>query len=242
MMKKYFTLLLLLPLVATLSAQNLGGLLKKADKLIKGEGVELSQEETGNALKEALEIGAGKAVDFLSAQDGYYKSAYKILLPEEAQAIVNRVKKVPGFSNVEEQLVEKLNRAAEDAAIKAKPIFVNAITSLSFKDALNILMGDKDSATRYLEGTTRQQVFDAFLPVIQTSLDKVQAREYWKKVVTTYNKIPLVKKTNPELDQYVTDKALLGLYQLVEKKELDIRENQGSRTTDLLKKVFAKQD
>ncbi|MEL6639349.1 MAG: DUF4197 domain-containing protein [Bacteroidota bacterium] len=242
MMKKYTLLLLLFPISFALSAQNLGGLLKKADKLIKGEGVELSQEETGNALKEALEIGAGKAVDFLSAKDGYYKSAYKILLPEEAQSIVDQVKKVPGFGNVEEELVEKLNRAAEDAAIKAKPIFVEAITSLSFKDAINILMGDQDAATRYLEGSTRQPIYAEFLPVIRTSLDQVQARAYWKKVVTAYNKIPFVKKTNPELDQYVTDKALLGLFQLVEKKELDIRENQASRTSDLLKKVFAQQD
>ena len=149
---------------------------------------------------------------------------------------------MPGFGIVEEELVEKLNRAAEDAAIKAKPIFVEAITSLSFKDAINILMGDQDAAPRYLEGSTRQPIYAEFLPVIRTSLDQVQARAYWKKVVTAYNKIPFVKKTNPELDQYVTDKALLGLFQLVEKKELDIRENQASRTSDLLKKVFAQQD
>ncbi len=241
-MKKWFLLALCLPFLTNIQAQNLGGLLKKADKILKGDVAELSQEETGGALKEALEIGAGKAVDFLSATDGYYKSPYKILLPEEAQAVVKKVKMVPGFGDVEEKLVEKLNRAAEDAAIQAKPIFVDAIKGLTFKDAFNILMGNKDAATRYLESTTNQQLKRAFMPIIQTSLDKVNAREYWRSAVTAYNKIPLTKKTNPELDEYVTQKALLGLFQLVEKKELDIRDNQASRTSDLLKKVFAKQD
>jgi len=246
-MKKLLLLVLITPLVFNLSAQNLKGMLKKhadkAEKVLKGDNVsELTQKETGGALKEALNVGVNKAVDFLSAENGYYKSPYKILLPQEAQQVVNKVKNVPGFGDVEEKLVEKLNRAAETAAVKAKPIFVNAIKQMTFKDALNILMGEKDAATKYLESNTSKQLTGEFQPVIQKSLDEVNARSYWKTVVTAYNKIPFVKKTNPELDEYVTEKALLGMFNLVEKKELDIRKNKSSRSSDLMKKVFSKQD
>jgi hypothetical protein len=227
-------------LLQGVQAQKLGGLLDKAKKAISGES--LTSEEIGGGLKEALNIGVGEAVDFLSLEDGYYKSAYKILLPEEVQAVTSRLKAVPGFANVEEDLIEKLNRAAEDAATKAKPIFISAIKQMTFQDAMNLLMGEKDAATRYLERTTYDQLFAEFLPVIQESLDKVNARQYWRDAVTAYNKIPLVKKTNPELDDYVTKQGLNGMFQLVEQKELDIRQNSSARTSDLLKKVFAKQD
>ena len=241
-MKKLGLIILSLSIITSLSAQNLGGLLKKAENVINGGDVKLSEEDIGNGLKEALNIGVGKAVDFLSAEDGYYKSPYKILLPEEAQQVVSKVKMVPGFENVEEELVERLNRAAELAAAKAKPIFISAITQMTFQDAMEILMGEKDAATRYLEKTTRQQLFTEFMPVVQQSLDEVNAREYWRSVVQAYNKIPFIKKMNPELDEYVTQKGLDGMFSLIEKKELDIRKNQSSRTSDLLTKVFAKQD
>ncbi|MFT5386200.1 MAG: hypothetical protein ACI81W_003612, partial [Saprospiraceae bacterium] len=160
----------------------------------------------------------------------------------EAQNVFDKVKKVPGFQDAEEKMTTLLNRAAEDAAQKAKPIFIGAIKQMTFKDAMNILMGDKDSATRYLEKTTSKPLFAEFIPVIQTSLDAVNARTYWKSVVTAHNKLPFVKKANPELDEYVTNKALVGMFGLIETKEQDIRGNQSSRSSDLLKKVFAKQD
>ncbi|MEO1514436.1 MAG: DUF4197 domain-containing protein [Bacteroidota bacterium] len=242
-MKRIFAILLILPLCVSLSsAQGFKKLIDKAEKKIKEGGTSLSQEEVGNGLKEALDKGVGKAVDFLSAEDGYYKSPYKILIPEEARKVTGKLKSVPGFQDVEKNLEEKLNRAAEDAAIKAKPIFIAAIKQMTFKDAMNILMGNKDAATRYLESSTYDNLFGEFMPVIQASLDKVNAREYWRSAVKAHNKLPFVKKANPELDEYVTQKALVGMFSLVEKKELDIRENTGSRNTDLLKKVFAKQD
>ncbi len=240
-MKKFGVLIMSFLIITSISAQNLGGLLKKAEKALTGEE-SLSQQDIGNGLKEALNIGVGKAVDFLSAEDGYFKSPYKILLPEEAQQVVGKVKKIPGFENVEDELVMRLNRAAELAAAKAKPIFISAIKQMTFQDAMNILMGEKDAATRYLEKTTNQQLFDEFIPVVQKSLDEVNARDYWRSVVQAYNKIPFVKKVNPELDEHVTQKGLAGMYSLIEKKELDIRENQSSRTSDLLTRVFAKQD
>lgn len=231
---------LLLSFNYQIQAQGLGGLLNKAKKALEGGG--LSEEEIGKGLKEALNVGVGEAVDFLSTEDGYYKSAYKILLPEEALKVTNKLKAVPGFTDAEANLVEKLNRAAEDAADKAKPIFVDAIKGMTISDATNILMGKQDAATRFLEKSTYQQLYDAFRPVVIESLDKVNARSYWNSTVTAYNKIPFTSEVNPELDDYVTQKALFGLFGLVEKKELDIRENTGARTSDLLKKVFAQQD
>ncbi len=244
-MKKLLTLILCVAVVNCMSAQFLDKVnkaAKKAESKLKGDGIGLSQEEVGKGLKEALNVGVGKAVDFLSAEDGYLKSIYKIPIPPEAQKVFKKVKVVPGFEDAEDKMVVLLNRAAEDAAKKAKPIFVGAIRQMTFKDAMNILMGEQDAATRYLEKTTSKPLFNEFMPVIQNSLDEVNARSYWKSVVKAYNKIPLVKKVDPELDRYVTNKALDGMFGLIEKKEEDIRQNQSSRSSNLLKKVFAKQD
>ncbi|MDZ7876772.1 MAG: DUF4197 domain-containing protein, partial [Saprospiraceae bacterium] len=162
--------------------------------------------------------------------------------PEEAQKVVAKLKAVPGFSNVEADLTERMNRAAEDAAQKAKPIFINAIKKMSFADALNILKGNPDAATRYLEKSTYAALYAEFKPIVQASLDKVNARSYWTSATTAYNKIPFVTKTNPELDDHVAKMALVGLFSLVEQKEKGIRSDSKLRTSDLLKKVFEKQD
>jgi hypothetical protein len=239
MIKRILPLFVLLFTVTYAQAQ-LKGALNKAKAVISGG--DLSQEEAGGGLKEALNLGVSEAVDFLSKEDGYYKSPYKIFLPEEARKVTNKLKSVPGFADVEANLVEKMNRAAEDAADKAKPIFIGAIKQLTFKDAMNILMGNDDAATRYLESTTYKQLYTEFMPIIQTALDKVNAREYWRSAVTAYNKIPLVDKTNPELDDHVNTMALKGMFSLVEKKEKGIRSDTNLRTSELLKKVFAKQD
>lgn len=219
----------------------LGKLKQEAQSVLKVDGA-LSQEEAGAGIKEALDAGVGEAVSFLSAENGYLGSSYKILVPAEAQKVVSRLKNVPGFGDVEQQLEEKMNRAAELAVEKAKPIFVDAIRQLTFQDALSLLMGEDDAATRYLERTTSQSLTDAFMPIIQESLDEVNARDYWRSAVTAYNGIPFVQKTNPELDQHVTEKALHGLFGLVEVKERGIRDNPALRTTELLRKVFSKQD
>ncbi len=243
MFKKILPFLALILTFAQANAQ-FGKLIKEAEKTVKDVtgGGGLSQEEVGNGLKEALNNGVGDAVNFLSAEDGYYKSAYKILLPEEAQKVTNKLRAVPGFDNVEANLVEKMNRAAEIAAVKAKPIFVNAIKGMSFRDAMDILMGEEDAATSYLKSSTFKSLYSEFMPIIQSALDEVNAREYWRSAVTTYNKIPFVDKTNPELDDHVNKMALEGMFGLVAVKEKGIREDVGLRNTDLLRKVFAKQD
>lgn len=206
-----------------------------------GEGG-LSNEEIGKGLKQALELGISEGAQRLSKQDGYYKSPYKILLPEEARKVTDKLQNVPGFRQVEEVILEKINRGAEDAAAKAKPIFVDAIRGMTFRDALDILTGDNNAATAYLNRVTYSKLYDEFNPVIVTSLDKFNARQYWGDAVNAYNKIPFMEKANPDLDDYVTRQALSGLFDMVEKKEREIRNNVSARTTDLLRRVFARQD
>ncbi|HPN71857.1 MAG TPA: DUF4197 domain-containing protein, partial [Saprospiraceae bacterium] len=149
---------------------------------------------------------------------------------------------IPGFGDVEEKLVAKMNQAAEIAAKKATPIFVDAIKQMTVKDASSILFGEKNAATTYLNKTSRQPLYDTFMPVIQSSLDEVNARTYWASVVEAYNKIPFIKKLNPALDDHVNQKALDGLFSLIEVKEAGIREDVGQRTSPLLKEVFSKLD
>ena len=131
-----------------------------------------------------------------------------------------------------------MNSAAEIAAKKATPIFVNAIKQMSFKDASAILTGPENAATSYLESTSRVPLYNEFLPVIQSSLDEVNARTYWKSVVSAYNSLPFIKKMNPDLDDHVNNKALDGLFALVAVKEKGIRTDVNQRTSELLKKVF----
>lgn len=241
-----FSLLFVLALLFAAPAQaQFGKLLKqasdKADEVLSGKGP-LSEEEIGKGLKEALNQGVDKAVTSLSAEDGYYGSPYKIFLPEEAQKVIKKVSALPGFGNIEQDLTERINRAAELAAAKAGPIFVDAIKGLTIKDAMNLLLGEQDAATRYLESNTSSPLAAEFQPIIRASLDEVNANEYWNKAVTAYNKLPFVKKTNPDLDAYVTERALGGLFGLVEVKETELRQNPALRNTELLKKVFSRQD
>ena len=205
-------------------------------------GTSLSVEEIANGLKEALNNGIGKGSDLLSQLDGYYKSPYKILLPVEATNVINKLKVVPGFNDLEANLTLRVNRAAELAAQKAKPIFVKAIKEMTFKDATNILMGADTSATGYLREHTYSPLYQEFQPIVLDALNEVHAADYWQTAVTAYNKIPFVKKTNPKLDDYVAEQALKGLFTMIAKEEVGIRKDISLRTSDLLKKVFGKQD
>lgn len=198
--------------------------------------------EIGNGLKEALTNGITKGANALAQKDGYFKSAYKILLPSDVRTVTDKLKNIPGFSNIENELLEKMNRGAEDAAKEAAPIFVTAIRGLTFQDATNILMGTDNAATQYLNKTTNQPLYDKFKPKIVSSLDKIGANDLWSKAINTYNKIPLVNKINSDLGDYVTKEALKGLFKKIEEEEKNIRHNKVARSTDLLKKVFAKQD
>jgi hypothetical protein len=135
-----------------------------------------------------------------------------------------------------------LNRAAEEAVKEATPIFVDAIKQMTFTDARNILMGADNAATTYLQNTTSKALYTKFSPVVNSSLSKVGADQVWSQIITKYNSIPLVNKVNPDLTDYVTTKAMDGVFTMVSVEEKEIRNNVAARTSDLLRRVFALQD
>jgi len=238
---RFLKMFLVLGLIVTTTAAHaqFGKLLDKAKEVV---GVDDSDLDVSGGLKEALQIGVDEAVSSLSQADGYFESPYKILVPEDARKIVSTVSKLPGLTNVEKDLVAKMNEAAELSAKKAGPIFLEAIKQMSFKDATNILMGEQDAATRYLQSTSGKKLYEEFMPIIQSALDEVDARSIWNKAVNAYNKVPFQKKLNPDLDDHVNNMAIEGMFSLVEEKEKGIREDVGLRTSPLLKEVFAQQD
>ncbi|MDF1672951.1 MAG: DUF4197 domain-containing protein [Vicingaceae bacterium] len=227
----------------TVSAQGWKDLKKKAKK--EAEKVKksapkggFSNEEAAEGMKEALGKGVEKGVAQLNKKDGYFKDLeIKIPMPKEAKSVEEKLRKMGQGKKVDEA-IESMNRAAEDAAEGAKDIFVVAIKAMTVKDAVSIIKGDKDAATKYLSKATRAELVKKFQPVIKASLDKVGATKHWKSVFGTYNKLPMVKKVNPDLEEYVTNKSLDGLFIQIAKEELNIRENPAARVTDLLKKVF----
>lgn len=236
MMKK-IALLLLFSVVSLTSCDQ-----KLLDTVLNsGSGV-LTNADIANGLKQALEKGVDASVTYLSKENGYYDSVYKILLPPEAQKVTSKLRAIPGFGNLEEEAIKRINKATEDAASKAGPIFLNAITQMTFTDVKNILMGEKNAATQYLHNKTYQALYDEFKPVLVNSLNKFNALDYWSDAVGTYNKIPFVEKVNPDLADHVANQALMGLFDLIEKKEYGIRTDISQRTSDLLRKVFAQQD
>jgi hypothetical protein len=211
------------------------------DQLPQGTGV-LSQAEIGNGLKEALNNGITKQVSKLTATDGFFKNeAVKILLPEELQIVDKKLRQI-GMGKLADEGLKVINRAAEDAVKEATPIFVDAVKQMSFNDAKNILMGNESSATTYLQNTTSTALYTKFNPVIKNSYTKVGADKVWKEIITKYNSIPLVKKVNPDLTDYTTKKAMEGVFKMIAVEEKDIRTNLASRSSDLLRKVFALQD
>jgi hypothetical protein len=216
---------------------------KDLQKILDAAGnVPLSNADIASGLKEALNKGVDMSVQTLSAQNGYYDSVYKILLPDEASKVIEKLRFIPGFENLEADAIKRINQAAEDAASKAGPIFLGAIRQMTFDDVMNILMGDKNAATQYLHNKTYQALYNEFKPVMNQSLNKFGALDLWTKATGKYNGLPFIKPINTDLADHVTNKALIGLFDLVEKKELGIRTDISQRTSDLLRKVFAKQD
>ena len=202
----------------------------------------LTDVDISNGLKEALQLGVDKSVKTLSITDGFYLSNYKIFLPEEANIVIDKLKFIPGFSDLEEELLKKINHAAEDATSKAGPIFLNAIKNMSFDDAMNILMGNKNAATVYLHDNTYSDLYDTFKPVLVSSLNTFGALELWEDAIKKYNSLPFVKDVNPDLADHINNKALYALFELIESKELGIRSDISQRISNLLRRVFAKQD
>ena len=211
--------------------------LAQISKTIKLGG--LTNDEAGNGIKEALGNGLVKAVLGLNKQDGFFGSEfYKMLLPPDAQKVEKTMRKF-GMGKTVDKAILSINRGAEDAVGYAKPIFVDALKSMTLTDALNIVRGGANAGTNYFKEKTTAALIAAFSPVVKTSLDRVDATKYYSDLITQYNAFPLVRnKINPDLTSFVVGKATDALFDQIAKEEANIRVNPIARTTDLLKKVF----
>jgi hypothetical protein len=214
-----------------------GGLLNKV-KQVTGAKNSLTNDEIINGLKEALATGTQRGTNKLSVVDGFFKdAALKILMPAEAQKAEQTLRNL-GMGKLVDNAILSMNRAAEDAAKEATPIFLNAIKGITIQDGLSILRGNDFAATEFLKGKTVAALTEAFRPVIERSLEKVDATKHWNLVFSNYNKVSR-EKVNPDISAYVTEKALAGIFFQVGQEEQKIRKDPAARATDLLKKVFA---
>lgn len=238
-MKKF-----ILPIaIAALALTNCTGLQQVANSLPAIlENSSLGQTQIAAGLKEALQQGIDKQVSNLTKSDGFYNnSLVRIGLPTELQKVEKTLRDV-GLGSLADEGIKALNKAASSAVKEATPIFVDAITNMTISDATTILMGNKNAATQYLVKSTKSSLYKKFNPVIKSSFNKVGADKVWSNIISKYNALPMVKDVNPDLTDYVTEEALKGVYTMIEKEEANIRTNTASRTTNLLKSVFAMQD
>jgi hypothetical protein len=241
-MKKILLAFLLISASSAKAQINVGDVINQVNTTVKNyTGKGLSNEDIIKGLKNALSKGSQSAGDQASQPDGFYKNeAIKLPFPQDALKMRTALMQL-GMTKEVNDFEEQLNRAAEDAAKKAAPIFLSAITKMTITDGLTILQGGNDAATQYLRKTTVDDLRNAFLPVAQSSLEKVEIAKYWNPLFTAYDKIPFSNKVNPDLNAYVTDKAIEGLFKLVADEELKIRKDPKARTTAILKKVFGSQ-
>lgn len=234
MKKIYFLIIVIFLSIQYTDAQ----FLKNAKKLLNSKTTGLTEKDAADGIKEALVNGTGESVKLVSLVDGYWANPeIKIPFPAEAKEMESKLRAI-GMSKKVDEFNVSMNRAAEKAANEAKPIFIAAIKEMTVRDAINIVKGSDNAATTYLKNTTSPGLVVRFQPIIKTSLDNVNATKYWSDLITIYNKIPLVKKMNPDLTQYVTTRAIDGLFVMIAKEELKIRKDPMARTSELLKKVF----
>jgi hypothetical protein len=218
------------------------GELQQVINNLPGDVPGLSTADMANGLRQALDLGIDKQVSKLTATDGFYRNELvKILLPEELQKVDQALRDI-GLSSLADEGIKALNRAAEDAVKEATPIFIDAVRGITFNDAKNILLGSDNAATNYLESRTSSSLYASFNPVIQNSFGRVGADQIWESIITKYNAIPFTNNVNPDLTDYVTTQALKGVYTMIAVEEKEIRNKVSSRTTDLLRRVFAIQD
>ena len=236
-MKKIIAVLVLFSLVSCAELQGV------IDGLPGESGLPgIDNQMIGSGLKQALDFGIDKQVTKLTSTDGFYKNELvKILLPEELQKVDKTLRAI-GLGSLADEGIKALNRAAEDAVSEATPIFVDAVKQITFNDVRTILLGTDNAATQYLEGKTNAALYNKFNPVIKNSFAKVGADQIWTNLIAKYNDLPLTNNVNPDLTDYVTQQALQGVYTMIAVEEKEIRTKTQSRTTDLLKRVFALQD
>ncbi len=206
------------------------------------QGTGIGNDQIAQGLREALNMGIEKQVNKLTSENGFYRNELvKILLPEELQKVDKTLRDI-GLSSLADEGLRIINRAAEDAVGEATPIFVDAVKGITFNDARQILLGNDNAATQYLQRATKTQLYNKFNPIIKNSFQKVGADKIWSNIITKYNSLPLTNDVNPDLTDYTTNEALEGVYTMIAVEEKEIRTKVSSRTTDLLKKVFALQD
>lgn len=245
---RYFLILLILLIIS--------GCAELANVMKTTVGQPLTEAEVADGLKEALSTGAVNAAAKLSAENGYFGDlSVKILLPDEAKVIVDNISKIPGGDKLVQDVILRINRAAEDAAREAAPIFVNAIKQMTISDAFNILTGADNAATSYLKAHTYNDLFLLYKPKIQSSTEKkivanISTRDSWLALTGRWNtfansvpgKLAGMRPVTTDLDTYLTNKALEGMFSKVAAEELKIRKNVSARVTPLLQKVFGSLD
>lgn len=234
MKKIIFLLTIIMMSVHTSDAQ----FFKKVKSFLSNQNTGLTEKDAAAGIREALEKGTDNSVKLVSVVDGYWGNPeIKIPFPPEAKDMETKLRAI-GLGKKVDEFNLSMNRAAEKAANEAKPIFIAAIKGMTINDAINIVRGPDNAATMYLQRTTTPELTAKFQPVIRESLDAVDATRYWSDLINVYNKIPFVKKMNPDLAAYVTEKAIDGLFVMIAKEELKIRKDPVARTTELLRKVF----
>lgn len=235
MIKRILSLFVVLTLVSCAELQQVVNQLPQDTSTI-------GNVDIAAGLRQALDLGIDKQVSKLTAKDGFFKNELvKIVLPDELKKVDKGLRDI-GLGKLADEGLKVLNRAAEDAVKEATPIFVNAVKGITFDDAKNILLGNDDAATQYLSQRTKSALYTKFHPVIKNSFEKVGADQIWANLINKYNAIPFTSNVNPDLTDYVTEEALDGVYTMIAVEEKEIRNKVSSRTTDLLRKVFALQD
>jgi hypothetical protein len=235
-MKTFITVLF--ALVSLSSTAQLKGILQKANQALGITEAKTSDKEDMIAgLKEALIIGAQKGASALSKEDGFFKNEIlKIVLPPEAEKVEKTLRTL-GLGNQVDEAILSMNRGAEDACKEAGAIFIDAVKSMNVEDVVSIIRGSDTAGTQYLRKATTASLLNKFRPVIEKSLDKVNATKHWSTIINAYNKVSL-KKINPDLAAYVTEKSVGGIFYQIGEEEKQIRKNPLARTSELLKRVF----
>lgn len=240
-MKKYI-ILAASAIVLLAACKTLEEVSKGLDTLNTGTTPGLTNGEIVNALKDALTQGTNKSTALASKVDGFNKNAkIRIPFPPSAQKVKDWAVKL-GMQGQVDKFEETLNRAAEEAAKDAAPIFVDAVKGMTIGDGLTILKGADTAATHYLREKCTAPLNTKFKPTVHTATEKVQLTKYWNPIITKYNMVPGVEKQNPDLDQYITSRAIDGLFKLIGDEETQIRINPAARATDIMKKVFGSKE
>jgi hypothetical protein len=223
--------------ILLLGCAEMSSVLEEYNKT-NGGTVSLTNSEVISGLREALTIGTNNSTSLTSKLDGFYKNP-EIFIPFPPEAIKVKEKvEALGMKKQVDEFVMTMNRSAETASKEAAPIFINAIKGMTISDGFSILRGEDNAATTYLKNKTSVQLKGKFNPIVKNAISQVKVTKYWNPIINTYNKIPFIEKQNPNLEDYITSKAMDGLFHMIEKEEKKIRKDPLARVTDILKRVF----